>query len=168
MNDNLINEYINELDEKIRIFKLNDKLSVEKIMQNLNDYCEEYMANNNINVKYKNNVLIANLNDLITSINENNLSLIDSINDDVITSNSLPYLRPHELYYSQWSQILEKQERIKDKQNNVQTTDLYQCKKCNERKCSIIQIQTRSADEPMTVFVTCMNRNCGNKWRING
>ncbi|KNC46881.1 transcription elongation factor S-II [Thecamonas trahens ATCC 50062] len=42
-------------------------------------------------------------------------------------------------------------------------TDMFKCGKCKERKCTYYQLQTRSADEPMTVFVTCTN--CGNKWR---
>lgn len=32
-----------------------------------------------------------------------------------------------------------------------------------ERKCSYYQMQTRSADEPMTTFVRCVA--CGNRWR---
>ena len=35
-------------------------------------------------------------------------------------------------------------------------TDLYKCYKCKERKCKVIQLQTRSADEPMTNFITCL------------
>ena len=30
-------------------------------------------------------------------------------------------------------------------------------------KCTYYQLQTRSADEPMTTFVTCIN--CGNRWK---
>ncbi|KAI8868462.1 transcription elongation factor [Ramicandelaber brevisporus] len=41
----------------------------------------------------------------------------------------------------------------------------HQCGKCKKRQCSFIQIQIRSADEPMTTFVTC--HNCGNKWKYN-
>lgn len=32
------------------------------------------------------------------------------------------------------------------------------------RKTTYYQMQTRSADEPMTTFVTCVN--CGNRWKF--
>jgi transcription elongation factor S-II len=44
------------------------------------------------------------------------------------------------------------------------TTDQFQCGKCRQRKCTYFQMQTRSADEPMTTFVTCVN--CGNRWKF--
>lgn len=40
---------------------------------------------------------------------------------------------------------------------------LFKCRKCKSVKTSYYQMQTRSADEPMTTYVTC--RNCGNKWK---
>eukprot|EP01083_Nonionella_stella_P042324 114389_1 len=42
-------------------------------------------------------------------------------------------------------------------------TDEYKCGKCKQRKCKYSQAQTRSADEPMTTFVTCLV--CGNRWK---
>ena len=44
------------------------------------------------------------------------------------------------------------------------TTDQFQCGKCRQRKCTYYQMQTRSADEPMTTFVTCIN--CNNRWKF--
>ncbi|KAK9827698.1 hypothetical protein WJX81_001573 [Elliptochloris bilobata] len=44
------------------------------------------------------------------------------------------------------------------------TTDQFQCGKCRQRQCQYYQMQTRSADEPMTTFVTCVN--CGNRWKF--
>eukprot|EP00092_Neocalanus_flemingeri_P002279 GFUD01002431.1.p1 GENE.GFUD01002431.1~~GFUD01002431.1.p1 ORF type:complete len:307 (-),score=99.47 GFUD01002431.1:415-1266(-) len=44
------------------------------------------------------------------------------------------------------------------------TTDLLKCGKCNKRNCTYNQIQTRSADEPMTTFVLC--NECGNRWKF--
>ena len=32
-------------------------------------------------------------------------------------------------------------------------TDRYKCRKCGSRKCSYYEMQTRSADEPMTQFL---------------
>ncbi|XP_077576500.1 transcription elongation factor A protein 3 isoform X3 [Stigmatopora nigra] len=44
------------------------------------------------------------------------------------------------------------------------TTDLLQCGKCKKRNCTYNQVQTRSADEPMTTFVLC--NECGNRWKF--
>ncbi|GAA5846935.1 hypothetical protein JCM5353_006401 [Sporobolomyces roseus] len=44
-------------------------------------------------------------------------------------------------------------------------TDAFQCGKCKERRCMYYQMQTRSADEPMTTFVTCLN--CNNRWKFS-
>lgn len=43
-------------------------------------------------------------------------------------------------------------------------TALLKCGKCGKRNCTYNQIQTRSADEPMTTFVLCME--CGNRWKF--
>jgi transcription elongation factor S-II len=37
--------------------------------------------------------------------------------------------------------------------NDAAATDLFQCDVCKERKCTYFQMQTRGADEPMTIFV---------------
>ncbi|XP_010118486.1 PREDICTED: transcription elongation factor A protein 3-like, partial [Chlamydotis macqueenii] len=42
-------------------------------------------------------------------------------------------------------------------------TDLFQCGKCKKKNCTYNQVQTRSADEPMTTFVLC--NECGNRWK---
>ncbi|KAJ1982730.1 transcription elongation factor TFIIS [Dimargaris verticillata] len=45
----------------------------------------------------------------------------------------------------------------------VAETDQFKCGRCKSRKCTYYQMQTRSADEPMTTFVTCTN--CENRWK---
>ena len=47
----------------------------------------------------------------------------------------------------------------------VSSTDQFKCGKCKQRKCTYYQMQTRSADEPMTTFVTCTN--CNNRWKFS-
>ncbi|KAJ2505266.1 transcription elongation factor TFIIS [Coemansia sp. RSA 2052] len=44
-------------------------------------------------------------------------------------------------------------------------TDQFRCGRCKSRKCTYYQMQTRSADEPMTTFVTCTN--CDNNWKFS-
>lgn len=43
-------------------------------------------------------------------------------------------------------------------------TDLLKCGKCLKRNCTYNQLQTRSADEPMTTFVMC--NECGHRWKF--
>ena len=45
----------------------------------------------------------------------------------------------------------------------VDDNGLFRCGKCKSSKTSYYELQIRSADEPMTAFITC--HNCGNKWR---
>ena len=40
---------------------------------------------------------------------------------------------------------------------------MFKCGKCKSKKTTYYQMQTRSADEPMTTFVTCMD--CDAKWK---
>mgnify|MGYP006147942857 CR=1 FL=1 len=40
---------------------------------------------------------------------------------------------------------------------------LFTCGRCKSIKTTSTQKQTRSADEPMTVFVLCLN--CNNRWK---
>mmetsp|Transcript_24819 Transcript_24819/g.27624 ORF Transcript_24819/g.27624 Transcript_24819/m.27624 type:complete len:271 (-) Transcript_24819:30-842(-) len=48
--------------------------------------------------------------------------------------------------------------------NKVDVVDgFFTCGKCKSTKTSYYQLQTRSADEPMTTFITCAN--CKNRWR---
>ena len=43
------------------------------------------------------------------------------------------------------------------------TSGLYRCRKCGCNKTMQREMQTRSADEPMTIFISCVE--CGNSWR---
>lgn len=71
-----------------------------------------------------------------------------------------------ELNTARWHELIEAK---KQKDENLYaprleaSTDNYTCFKCKSKKCTYFQLQTRSADEPMTTFVTCLD--CGNRWK---
>jgi transcription elongation factor S-II len=43
-------------------------------------------------------------------------------------------------------------------------SSLFTCGRCKKNETSYYQMQTRSADEPMTCFITCVN--CGHHWKM--
>ena len=45
------------------------------------------------------------------------------------------------------------------------SVSMYRCPECRCEKVRSFAMQTRSADEPMTVFCTCLNPKCGKKFR---
>ncbi|KAH7699009.1 DNA-directed RNA polymerase III polypeptide [Aphelenchoides avenae] len=47
---------------------------------------------------------------------------------------------------------------------NAQITE-ERCPRCTHEKAYFMQLQTRSADEPMTVFYRCANAECAHRWK---
>lgn len=59
------------------------------------------------------------------------------------------------------------QEMIQEHQMSMTggtSTDLIKCPKCRKTNCTYNQVQTRSADEPMTTF--CLCNECGKRWKF--
>ncbi|KAK1399743.1 Transcription elongation factor [Heracleum sosnowskyi] len=44
------------------------------------------------------------------------------------------------------------------------STTQFKCSRCGKNECTYYQMQTRSADEPMTTYVTCVN--CDKRWKF--
>ncbi|PWN37540.1 putative Rpc11-DNA-directed RNA polymerase III subunit C11 [Meira miltonrushii] len=51
-----------------------------------------------------------------------------------------------------------------DAWKNVDSTDAA-CPKCDNARAFFMQLQIRSADEPMTTFYRCTKSECGYQWR---
>jgi len=78
----------------------------------------------------------------------------------------IPVMSAYELFPEHWVELADRQLMREQKileGNKSRATDTYKCKRCNKRECTSYELQTRSADEPTTIFVACVN--CGNRWR---
>jgi len=96
-----------------------------------------------------------------------NIGLVDKITSGELTPERIAFLKPSELFPEKWMAILD-EELTKDKimsEGGGSKTSFFPCPKCKEHNASYYQLQTRSADEPMTVFFTCLNKKCGNMWK---
>jgi len=83
-----------------------------------------------------------------------------------IRAHTVAFMTHQEMRPEKWSQLIAaKVIRDKNKyETNIEaSTDSFTCRKCRSNKCTYYQMQTRSADEPMTTFVSCID--CGNRWK---
>mgnify|MGYP001300739815 CR=1 FL=1 len=83
-----------------------------------------------------------------------------------IQAHTLAFMTHQELRPSRWEPLLAAKKARDACMYQPQidaNTDNFECRKCGSKRCSYYQLQTRSADEPMTTFVTCIN--CGNRWK---
>lgn len=55
-------------------------------------------------------------------------------------------------------------EALRGKLAVVEST--VKCPKCKNKKVIVYQLQTRSADEPMTSYYKCTVPSCGNSWKV--
>ena len=71
-----------------------------------------------------------------------------------------------ELFPEKWGNMIEMAIKKEAKMLEVDksaATDMFRCSKCGKRECTYYEMQTRSADEPMTQFIRCLN--CGKQWK---
>jgi len=90
---------------------------------------------------------------------------------------ALVYLSDEEMAKGTVVERVQQQERdrhngyldmLKEKEAAVERTQaesVIHCRKCSSANLNFVQVQTRSADEPMTCFLTC--NACGHRWRMS-
>jgi transcription elongation factor S-II len=95
-----------------------------------------------------------------------NTELFELFRQGTIDFKALAAMNTYELFPSRWRDQFEKQQIREKKQlegNRNMATDQFLCTRCWKRECTYYEMQTRSADEPMTIFINCVN--CGKHWR---
>ena len=91
--------------------------------------------------------------------------VIQRINDGMIKPEELASYSHQELHPDLWAeQKLKTMARHINTKPEQEHDGFFKCGKCKTYKTTYTQAQTRSADEPMTTFVTCLN--CNNVWKF--
>ena len=93
-------------------------------------------------------------------------SIQKMIKEKKLKAHKLAFMTHQEMQPDKWNSLIQ-EKKIRDENkyepNLEASTDDFTCFKCKSKKCTYYQLQTRSADEPMTTFVSCLD--CGNRWK---
>jgi DNA-directed RNA polymerase subunit M/transcription elongation factor TFIIS len=91
----------------------------------------------------------------------------NNIIENEIDASEIAFMTPQSLNPVKWKHMVNRKKR-KDKNqceaNLEAACEDFTCFKCGKNKTTYTQAQTRSADEPMTTFVSCLM--CPNKWKM--
>ena len=111
-------------------------------------------------------IYIDHLRSIFVNLRNDKLQLMVISGD--IKAHELAFMTHHEMLPEKWDDLI-KAKSIRDKskfeQNIEASTDTFTCRKCKSKKCSYYLQQVRSADEPMTCFISCLS--CGNRWKTS-
>ena len=144
--------------------KINEKLNNEKHSSNLEkgifNYTLKEATQRKIIKKWDNKhfvqIYLDRLRSIYTNLNDN---IIEQINNETIKAHIVAFMTHQELNPEKWTKLIEikaKRDANKFETNIAAATDTFTCRKCKGNQCTYYQMQTRSADEPMTTFVTCL------------
>jgi len=100
--------------------------------------------------------------------NLTNKNLLEQLNSGAIKAHSIAFMTHQEMYPEKWDALItakSKRDQNKFETNLEAATDTFTCRKCKSQKCTYYALQTRSSDEPMTIFVTCLD--CGQRWKTS-
>jgi len=149
MNRENITKQINKIFKNVSISN--------KIEESIYNFSVDYSNTNNIN-NLLDNIYNNKADDILGYLNYNSY-LKNSILKNKINPEDLAFLKSEELSPDLYESIIKKRELEEYKKNHITGSNVFTCSKCNKANCSITQKQMRSADEPPTTIVKCLE--CG-------
>lgn len=164
MSNNMFrNNIINMINANINNLKIS-----KNIERGIYNYAVCQAKSKNIVRKWENKYFLQLYKNRLRSIylNMKNAEFLDKIKTKQITTTQLCKMTHQEMRPEKWKKLIDakiKRDKNMTSVNMSAATDEFKCYKCKKNKCTYYQLQTRSADEPITTFITCLV--CGNRWK---
>jgi transcription elongation factor S-II len=154
--------------KKLSSFFSEDMSHASNLEKGIYNWALKEATNRKVVKKWDNQFFIQIYLDHLRSIflNLRNDKLPQMVASGEIKAHELAFMTHHEMLPEKWDELI-KAKSIRDKskfeQNIEAMTDTFTCRKCKSKKCTYYQQQVRSSDEPMTIFIQCVD--CSNRWK---
>jgi transcription elongation factor S-II len=173
-------EYEINMDNDIReqmitlFMELIDESKATKLELGIFDYSVELSKERNIVHSWDNklfkHIYINKSRSMFTNLKSDsyikNVEFKKKVDEEKISISEIPKMSFQQLFPEHWKKMMDekfKRDKLLYEYQPEAMTDQFKCSRCKERKCSYYELQTRSADESMTIFITCIC--CGNRWK---
>jgi len=154
---NIIAKLMGKLDEK----------SAKNLEKGIFNWTIQESSSRKIVKKWDNRFFVLIYTDRLRSIwfnlTEQNIS---KILDGTLKAQEVAFMTHQELNAEKWEEVIQRKilrDKSKYETNIEASSDSFLCRKCKNNKTTYYQLQTRSADEPMTTFVLCLT--CDTRWK---
>lgn len=153
---------------------LNDDSKSRQMEKDIYNSCLKYANENGIikswdNIVFK-KLYVSRIRSIYTNLKSDsylgNKNFLNKILKGDINHKNISSISKYDIYPEVWTELLSKlaeKDKLKYSLKPEAMTDMFKCRKCGSRSCSYYEFQTRSADEPMTQFITCLD--CNNNWK---
>ena len=148
-------EAIKKLDTIISCYTL-----AEDIESGIFEFTINYVQNNNFSVTDLMPIYEDKLHEIYINLDQKNdriqnKTLLNDLLESKMSGQIIAFLKMYQLHPIRWKHIIDKNNLRDNTLSTINTTDDYKCARCGERKHIYYITQTRSADEPATIFLTC-------------
>lgn len=96
-----------------------------------------------------------------------NNRFIERLKNNEFNVYKIAYMEPLQIFPEKWKDIYDEKEKrekyLYEIDKGMVIPGMFTCGRCKSDETTYYQLQTRSADEATTTFVTCLN--CGNRWK---
>ena len=153
---------------------LGNEKSSRQIEQSIYNETIRFSSENNIKRLWDNKIFkslyLSRIRSIYTNLKEDsylqNKNFKAKILNNDIDPKNISSLSNYDMFPELWTELLKKlaeKDKLKYELKPEAMTDMFKCRKCGSRSCAYYEFQTRSADEPMTQFITCLD--CNNNWK---
>ena len=163
--------YIPETDrtKSIKLFSKHFEQDIcVKIEEGFYNFTEEYCVSNGNIMHMARAIYTDHINNFMFNCHQDNPTIQrikKSISKKQFNPYNIAFLKPEELNVDNWAKIIARMKLTEEKMKNLPTIEWKKCRDCKNNQFYYYQLQTRSADEPMTTFYIC--KQCNKTYRKN-